>query len=210
MRIKVCGMTRLEQIRSLDELGVEFAGLIFYPRSPRYVGKSSLSPDALRREKMNINTVGVFVNATLDEVLRTVDEWRLQLVQLHGDESAKFCEQVSNHVTTVKAFRVAGNEDLSWKIYPFREAVDMFLFDSAGASYGGNGVAFDWDVLKVAQIGKPFFLSGGIGPDDTVRLKEFATGQPDLFAVDVNSRFETTPGVKDMDKVADFRMKLQG
>jgi phosphoribosylanthranilate isomerase len=210
MRIKVCGMTRLDQIRRLDELGVEFAGLIFYPRSPRYVGKSPLVPEDLRRERLNINRVGVFVNETLDEVLRTVDAWRLQLVQLHGDESAKFCEQVSNHVTTVKAFRVSGDEDMLWRIHPYREVVDMFLFDSAGASYGGNGVAFDWDVLEAAKVGKPFFLSGGIGPDDTARLKEFATGQPDLFAVDVNSRFETTPGVKDMDKVADFCMKLRG
>ena len=208
MRIKVCGMTKIEQIRRLDELGVEFAGLIFYPRSPRYVGKSPLRPDALRREKMNINRVGVFVNPTLEEVLRTVDEWRLHMVQLHGDESVKFCEQVSNHVSTVKAFRLAGDEDVLWRVHPYREVADMFLFDSVGASYGGNGVAFDWKALSATDVDKPFFLSGGIGPEDAERVLAFAERQPDLFAVDVNSRFETSPGVKDMEKVAAFRDRL--
>ena len=202
-------MTRLDQIRRLEELGVEFAGLIFYPRSPRYVGRSALEPEALKRERLNINRVGVFVNATVDEILRTVDEWRLHMVQLHGDESVKFCEQVSNHVTTVKAFRVSNGDDLAWRIHPYREAADMFLFDSAGASYGGNGVAFDWALLEKAEVGKPFFLSGGIGPEDAGRLKDFAARQSDLFAVDVNSRFETSPGIKDMDKVADFCRTLQ-
>ena len=202
-------MTRLDQIRRLEELGVEFAGLIFYPRSPRYVGRSALEPEALKRERLNINRVGVFVNATVDEILRTVDEWRLHMVQLHGDESVKFCEQVSNHVTTVKAFRVSNGNDLAWRIHPYREAADMFLFDSAGASYGGKGVAFDWALLEKAEVGKPFFLSGGIGPEDAGRLKDFAARQSDLFAVDVNSRFETSPGIKDMDKVADFCRTLQ-
>jgi phosphoribosylanthranilate isomerase len=208
MRVKVCGMTRMDQVRRLEELGVEFAGLIFYPRSPRFVGKSSLEPEVLRRERLNINKVGVFVNATLDEVLRTVDLWRLQMVQLHGDESVKFCEQVSNHVTTVKAFRVSGAEDLSWRIYPYREVSDMFLFDSAGAAYGGNGVPFDWESLAKTDVDKPFFLSGGIGPEDAQRVSAFADRQPDLFAVDVNSRFETSPGVKDMQKVEDFCRSL--
>lgn len=203
-------MTRLDQVRRLDELGVEFAGLIFYPRSPRFVGKSGLEPEALKRERLNINRVGVFVNETLDEVLRTVDRWRLHMVQLHGDESVKFCESVSNHVTTVKAFRVAGDEDVMWRIHPYREAVDMFLFDSAGASYGGNGVPFDWQALARTEVGKPFFLSGGIGPEDADRVREFAAGQSDLFAVDVNSRFESAPGVKDMDKVAGFCRTLRG
>jgi phosphoribosylanthranilate isomerase len=106
MRIKVCGMTRTDQLHRLEELGVTFAGLIFYPRSPRFVGKFSLTAADIKKEKLNINKVGVFVNATEEEVLRTVDEWRLQMVQLHGDETVKYCERISNHVNTIKAFRV--------------------------------------------------------------------------------------------------------
>ena len=201
-------MTKLEQLRELDALGVEFAGLIFYPRSPRYVGKFPLSAGDVRKEKLNINRVGVFVNADADDVLRAVDEWRLHMVQLHGDESAKYCEHIGNHVTTVKAFRVGPDENIAWKIHPYRDAVDMFLFDSIGVNYGGNGSQFDWELLASVDIGKPYFLSGGIGPQDAETVRAFAGRQPDLFALDVNSRFETAPGVKDMRLVEAFKKEV--
>jgi phosphoribosylanthranilate isomerase len=204
MRIKVCGMTRTDQLHRLEELGVTFAGLIFYPRSPRFVGKFSLTAADIKKEKLNINKVGVFVNATEEEVLRTVDEWRLQMVQLHGDETVKYCERISNHVNTIKAFRIAPDDNVPWKLNPYREVTDMFLFDSVGSGYGGTGLQFDWTLLGDARIGKPFFLSGGIGPEDTARLKVFSVRQPDLFSVDVNSRFEISPGVKDMKRVEEF------
>jgi phosphoribosylanthranilate isomerase len=210
MRMKVCGMTRLDQIRRLDAMGVEFAGLIFYPRSPRYVGKSDLDADTLRRERLQVNRVGVFVDTPLEELLRTVDRWRLHMVQLHGDESPRYCEKVSSHVTTIKAFRVAPDDDLAWKTHPFREAVDMYLFDSVGVSYGGNGTRFDWRVLDGRTFGKPWFLSGGIGPDDAGRIRDFAAGRRELFAIDLNSRFETAPGVKDMDTLDRFRHDIAG
>ena len=213
MRVKVCGMTRLDQIMQLDEWGVEFAGLIFYPKSPRYIKRFHLSAIDLKREKLRINTVGVFVNEDLDEILRTVDTWRLGMVQLHGDESPKFCEQVSNHVNTVKAFRIGQGDNLEWKIFPYREFTDMYLFDNGwvgnasarnASAYGGTGQKFDWGLLERASVRKPFFLSGGIEPSDGPGLKAFAASQKDLFAVDVNSRFETEPGIKDMKRIRSF------
>jgi phosphoribosylanthranilate isomerase len=207
-RMKVCGMTGLEQVRQLDAMGVEFAGFIFYPRSPRFVGKFDLDPEALRRERLQVNRVGVFVDAPLDELLRTVDTWRLHMVQLHGDESPRYCEKVSSHVTTVKAFRVAPDDDLGWKTHPYRETVDMYLFDSVGVSYGGNGTRFDWKALEGRTFGKPWFLSGGIGPEDVAAVGDIAAARKELFAIDVNSRFEASPGVKDLSSVEAFRKAL--
>jgi phosphoribosylanthranilate isomerase len=209
MRIKVCGMTGLAQIQALDAMGVEFAGLIFYPKSPRYVKRFHLSAIDLKREKLQINRIGVFVNAEADEILRTVDEWRLHMVQLHGDETPKFCEHISNNITTVKAFRIGPDENIDWKIHPYREAADMFLFDTVGVNYGGTGQQFDWSLLGKAAIRKPFFLSGGIGPDDADRVKAFAAEHKDLFAADVNSRFESSPGVKDMELLRNFVEQLK-
>lgn len=216
MRLKVCGMTSLEQMLQLDEWGVQFAGLIFYPKSPRYVGRFGLQASELRREKMQINRVGVFVNESLEVILQTVDEWRLQLVQLHGDESPKFCEQVSAHVNTIKAFRIAADDNVEWKIRPYHEFVDMYLFDNGHAAtaakpqaaYGGTGSAFDWKKLDDVKIDKPFLLSGGISPNDAERVRQFGQTHPDLFAVDVNSRFELSPGIKDMDLIRTFMDQL--
>lgn len=202
-------MTGLGQIRALDAMGVEFAGLIFYPKSPRYVKRFHLSAIDLKREKLQINRIGVFVNAEADEILRTVDEWRLHMVQLHGDETPKFCEHISNNITTVKAFRIGPDENIDWKIHPYREAADMFLFDTVGVNYGGTGQQFDWSLLGKAAIRKPFFLSGGIGPDDADRVKAFAAEHKDLFAADVNSRFESSPGVKDMELLRNFVEQLK-
>jgi len=206
--MKVCGMTGIGQVRRLDAMGVEFAGFIFYPRSPRFVGKFDLDPEALRRERLQINRVGVFVDAPLDELLRTVDTWRLHMVQLHGDESPRYCEKVSSHVTTVKAFRVAPGDDLGWKTHSYHETVDMYLFDAVGPSYGGNGTRFDWKAVEGRSFGKPWFLSGGIGPNDAAAVAEVAAARKELFAVDVNSRFETSPGVKDLTSVEAFRKAL--
>ena len=202
-------MTRLDQLIKLDELGIEFAGFIFYPKSPRYIKKFHLSALDVKREKLNINRVGVFVNATAEEILKTVDDWRLQMVQLHGDESPKFCEHISNHITTIKAFRIGPDENIDWKIYPYRDSADMYLFDTVGVNYGGTGMQFDWNVLEKAQINKPYFLSGGIGADDAEKIKKFIPGQKDLFSIDVNSRFEISPGVKDMDLIEEFCKKIK-
>ena len=204
MRIKVCGMTRMAQLKELEEIGADFAGLIFYSRSPRCVLKSELNHAYLKKEKSNINKVGVFVNESLDVVLKTVDEWKLDMVQLHGDETPRYCEQVSNHVNTVKAFRIGVDSNIPYKVYPFMEAVDLFLFDSLGKQYGGTGEQFDWNLLKKANLQKPYFLSGGLGMEDLVRVQDFAASEKNFFSLDVNSRFELSPGIKNMAKLKDF------
>ena len=206
MRIKVCGMTSAEQVLQLVEMGVEFAGFIFYPKSPRYVYKFMPRPAIKKIKGKGINKVGVFVNAPIEEVLETVDDCGLYLVQLHGDETPKYCEKIADYVTVVKAFRLREDDNVLWKVKDYQEVADMFLFDTEGAGYGGTGRKFDWNMLHGLNIRKPFFLSGGIEPDDTGKLNEFMKDPVahDLFSIDVNSKFETSPGVKDMDKLCDF------
>ena len=206
MRIKVCGMTSTEQVLQLDEMGVEFAGFIFYPKSPRYVYRFMPRPEIKKLKGKGINKVGVFVNAPVEEVLQTVDDCGLYLVQLHGDETPKYCEKIANYVTVVKAFRLREEDNIPWKIKDYQDIADMFLFDTEGAGYGGTGRKFNWELLKGLNIGKPFFLSGGIEPGDTDKLAAFAK-EPvakDLFSIDVNSKFESLPGIKDMEKLKPF------
>jgi len=209
MRVKVCGMTQIEQVEQLPGLGATFAGFIFYPKSPRYVFRHLTTTD-LRRQN-NINKVGVFVNASVDEVLLMVDECRLHMVQLHGDETPRQCEKIADYVSVVKAFRVSENDNIEWMIRPYMEVCDMFMFDTMGAGYGGTGKKFNWSMLQEVTVGKPFFLSGGIEPGDEPSLRSFAqepVGKA-LFAVDINSKFEISPGVKDMEKVGEFIKGLQ-
>jgi len=208
MRVKVCGMTQLDQVDELADAGATFAGFIFYPKSPRYVFKH-MTTTQIRKEN-NINKVGVFVNATVEEVLHMVDECRLHMVQLHGDESPKYCEKIADYVSVVKAFRLSDNDSVPWIIRPYMDVCDMFMFDTMGSGYGGTGKKFDWSVLKGQTIGKPFFLSGGIEEGDEEKLKAFAA-EPvakALFAIDINSRFEISPGIKDLKKVKKFCSNL--
>lgn len=209
MRVKVCGMTQPDQVEKLAGLGVSFAGFIFYPKSPRYVFKH-MTTTQIRKENQ-LNKVGVFVNAPIEEVLHMVDECRLHLVQLHGDEPPKYCEKLADYVSVVKAFRLSDNDSVEWMIRPYQDVCDMFLFDTMGAGYGGTGKKFDWTVLKNTDIGKPFFLSGGIEPGDEDQLREFEKepAAKALFALDINSKFETSPGFKDLDKVAEFVQKMK-
>jgi phosphoribosylanthranilate isomerase len=210
MRIKVCGMTLPEQVTALDEMGVDFAGFIFYPKSPRFIG-NKISPEKMRQIKGHIAKVGVFVNMPYEELMKTVEDYRLDMVQLHGDESPHYCEKVANYVTIVKAFRLTDNDPIDWIVRPYHEGSDMYMFDTLGAGYGGTGRKFDWNVLKKASIEKLFFLSGGIEPGDEERLKVFMK-EPvakKLFSVDINSKFEIGAGVKDMEKIKLFVKTLK-
>ena len=205
LRFKVCGMTKALQVQQLSDMGVEFAGFIFYPKSARYV-HNGMSCEDIKRIKSKINKVGVFVNAEPDEILRTVDACGLYLVQLHGDESPRVCEKIADYVSVIKAFRISESDNIEWKIREYYDAADMFMFDTEGAGYGGTGKKFNWQLLKDCNIRKPFFLSGGIQPEDASSIKEFQQ-QPvakDLFAIDINSKFEITPGIKDMEKIKQF------
>ncbi|MES2645643.1 MAG: phosphoribosylanthranilate isomerase [Bacteroidota bacterium] len=197
-------MTQPAQIDELETIGATFAGLIYYPKSPRYALRH-MTTSHIKSIK-NINKVGVFVNASVEEVRHMVDECRLHMVQLHGDETPKYCEKIADYISVVKAFRIAPGDNIEWKIKDYMDVCDMFLFDTEGAGYGGTGKKFDWNMLKGSQIGKPYFLSGGITPDDVPAIKEFSkeTVAKALFALDINSKFETAPGVKDLEKVRKF------
>jgi len=204
MRVKVCGITQPRQAIEICEAGADFGGFIFYPPSARYVYKSMSA--AQIKKLRSINKVGVFVNADVDTVLRTVDECGLYLVQLHGDESPRYCEKISHYITVVKAFRVQPDDNIAWKIKDYDDVADMYLFDTEGTNFGGTGKKFDWQLLKEVKINKPFFLSGGIAPDDVENVKTFMQlpAAKDLFALDINSRFEISPGKKDIGKVSAF------
>lgn len=209
MKIKVCGNTLPEQVNALDELGITFAGFIFYPKSPRYMAQK-ISAEKMKQIKGKIVKVGVFVNPTYEELKKTVDEYRLDMVQLHGDESPKFCEKIADYISVIKAFRLSENDSLEWMTKPFIEICDFFMFDTLGVGYGGTGKKFDWTILQKSPPDKPYFLSGGIEPGDEESLNEFVktdAGEK-LFAVDINSRFEISPGVKDIKTIKDFGDKI--
>jgi phosphoribosylanthranilate isomerase len=210
VRVKVCGVSVPAQLEAFDEMGVDLAGFIFYPKSPRYM-VNKISPEYLRRFKGKIAKVGVFVNMPYEELMRTVEDYRLDMVQLHGDEIPRYCEQVANYITVIKAFRLSENDPIDWMAKPYDDACDMYMFDTLGAGYGGTGKKFDWNVLKNSMIDKLFFLSGGIEPGDEERLKEFTneTIAKKLFAIDINSKFEISPGVKDITKLKEFVEQLR-
>lgn len=204
MNIKVCGITSLKQLQQLDGLDIGFAGLIFYKHSPRFVG-NKISVDDLKNADMDIKTVGVFVNEVYDEIINIVEEYGLDAVQLHGDESPYLCEQLAEHVEVIKAFAVQkkSTKSIDQMVAEYDEACDYYLFDTAKNGIpGGTGEKFNWQLLADAKIEKPFFISGGIGPGDAALVKAFK--HPDFYGVDVNSLFEKEPGVKDMGLVLQF------
>ena len=208
MNTKVCGITQLKQLQQLDGLDIDFAGLIFFKDSPRYVG-DKIKGDDLKNSDFDLKKVGVFVNADYDEIMKVVEDYGLDVVQLHGDESPDLCEELSEDVEVIKAFKVKDSKvSIDEMVADYDEVCDYYLFDTASSEMeGGTGKQFDWKVLSKAKIEKPFFLSGGIGVDDVAKVKNFK--HPDYYAVDINSKVEKEPGVKDMGLVLQFRQGLK-
>ena len=209
MKIKVCGITQIDQFKQLDELGIDYAGLIFYESSPRYVLNKLRSEDVYKLT-LNIQKVGVFVNASEEDIMTQIELYGLDIVQLHGNETPSFCKHISDHVSVIKAFRInkKNEQNIDWMIKPFEEFCDFYLFDTGNEkAYGGTGEKFDWDILKNNKINKPFFLSGGIGLDDVEQLKTFQ--HPFFYAIDVNSKVEIEDGVKDMKQIKMFAQELK-
>ena len=198
MMIKVCGMRDPENIRAVEALGIDLMGFIFWPPSSRYVGeKPSYLPENCRR-------VGVFVDAALLDILAAVKDFHLDVVQLHGHETPDAITALKDRlpaVRIVKSLAVTGPEDLA-QAAAYEDVCDAFLFDTKGPLPGGNGRQFDWNVLRQYQGHLPFLLSGGIGPGDEPRIRAFDV--PGCIGIDLNSRFETAPGRKDVEALRTF------
>lgn len=197
--LKVCGMREPENIRDVATLGVDLMGFIFWDGSPRNAkGYPVVVPETVKG-------VGVFVDEDLYTVAAIAEQYHLSYVQLHGAESAESIailrEQLPKNVSIIKAISIREADDVKrWRSY--EGLVDMFLFDTKCKCVGGSGEQFDWNVLAHYDGNLPFLLSGGIGPDDAARLKEFS--HPMCVGIDVNSRFETIPGHKDVAKLREF------
>lgn len=223
MVIKVCGMRDAQNIREVSQLGVDMIGMIFYPKSPRYVEMQSshagIIPDYVK-EDINIKSaksparVGVFVDDMVQNIVTRVVNYHLDYVQLHGNEPREMCENlrltldpdIRPGIKIIKAISVSDASDIQ-KYKEYVGAVDLFLFDTKCKTVGGSGRQFDWQVLEQYDGEIPFLLSGGIGPEDASRLHAFH--HPKCIGIDLNSRFEIEPGVKDVEKLKGFLNEIQ-
>lgn len=187
MKLKICGMKYRANIQEVAALQPDYLGFIFYEKSPRFCN------DELPEIPNTIAKVGVFVNAPLSEILNKIKAYNLQLVQLHGEESPEICEVLRLiNIKVIKTFSIDDTFDFE-TLRPYEPVCDYFLFDTKGKHYGGNGTTFNWEILKKYPSQKPFFLSGGIGLEEISKLKQLNLP---IYAVDVNSKFETEPGLK--------------
>ena len=202
MQLKVCGMCEMSNIRELAAIRPDWMGLIFYLRSPRY--PHGLTPGELQR--IPIPKVGVFVDESTEKIMQTAEEWGLDAVQMHGDESWQVVRDLSQAgLTTIKVFRIA--DRLPGNLGDFAPYSTYFLFDTLKSSaYGGTGVQFDWSVLAGYQGAVPYLLSGGIGPDDIDRIIQAEL--PGCAGIDINSRVEVRPGLKDIQLIKKIKEKI--
>ncbi len=216
-------MRDAQNIREVSQLGVDMIGMIFYPKSPRYVEMQSshagIIPDYVK-EDINIKSaksparVGVFVDDMVQNIVTRVVNYHLDYVQLHGNEPREMCENlrltldpdIRPGIKIIKAISVSDASDIQ-KYKEYVGAVDLFLFDTKCKTVGGSGQQFDWQVLEQYDGEVPFLLSGGIGPEDASRLHAFH--HPKCIGIDLNSRFEIEPGVKDVEKLKGFLNEIQ-
>lgn len=210
MKIKVCGMKYDENIQELEVLHPDYMGFLFYSGSKRYVDAE------LPEIQKGMQKIGVFVNQEEKELADRVRHHELTGVQLHGEESPQYIERLrillkDADVKIIKAFPVG--DSMSWEqLKPYEAVCDYFLLDTKGKERGGNGVQFDWELLSGYPLKTKFFLSGGIGPDDLKALKDFSKSEKASMchAIDVNSRFELYPGMKDIEKLKVFIKDFKG
>ena len=199
MKLKICGMKNPQNIIEVAALLPDFMGFIFWEKSPRFF------TGTLPELPKSIKKVGVFVDATLEEIQFEISKHDLDLIQLHGNESPIFCRQLQEqNIPVIKAFAIDAHFDLEW-LSPYEHVTDYYLFDTKGPNPGGNGQQFDWNILKDYKSQKPVFLSGGIDIESMEALKNLHFP---LFAIDVNSRFETDPGLKSTSLLHQFKSQL--
>lgn len=208
VRLKVCGMKYKDNIEEVAALRPDYLGFIFYENSARnFDSIIPQLPEAIKK-------VGVFVDAELDAVIEKIKTHNLQAVQLHGDESPEYCIELKNHyedrtdnkLEIIKVFSI--KNEFNFDVLKSYEGVcHYFLFDTKGKLPGGNGYTFDWNVLNNYPSTKPFFLSGGIGLEEAEKLKQFQQSKASkyCYAIDLNSKFEIEPGLKNIEKLKEFK-----
>ncbi len=199
MKLKICGMKYPENILEVSQLLPDYLGFIFYKKSARYF--NGTIPEIPKK----IKKVGVFVDSTYDEVISKIEKYNLDLIQLHGNESTEFCLKFKNlDIEIIKVFSV--DDDFDFVVLKkYEQVCDYFLFDTKGKLHGGNGFTFNWQILEKYKSQKPLFLSGGIGIDEIEKLK---TLNLPIFAIDVNSKFEIEPGLKNTNLLQQFITQL--
>ena len=196
MKIKVCGLKYIDNIKAVEALKPDYMGFIFYEESPRYVDE--LNENFLDYIPADIIKTGVFVDEHADAISKLIYKYKLDAIQLHGSENAEFCDLFKHEVQVIKAFGIDETFDFS-QLKGYENNVNLFLFDTKTTAHGGSGKAFDWDILKKYNLSVPFFLSGGLSPENIEEIKKI--NHPMLYGVDLNSRFEISPGMKDIDKL---------
>ncbi|MBR63318.1 MAG: N-(5'-phosphoribosyl)anthranilate isomerase [Flavobacteriaceae bacterium] len=202
MKLKVCGMQETENIVALASLQPDYMGFIFWEPSKRYC--TTVPTDIPK----HIKKVGVFVDETTKQIKEKVKLFGLDAVQLHGDESPRQCAALLNLCEVIKAFRIGPDFDFK-TLTPYQDHCTYFLFDTQGPLPGGNGTAFDWKLLAGYTLDTPFFLSGGIGLGHVEAIAEIRKRNLPIHALDINSQFESKPGVKKIEKIEKFKQLVQ-
>jgi phosphoribosylanthranilate isomerase len=199
VKLKICGMKyNLEEVAKLQP---DYLGFIFYDKSPRnFDGEiTNIGKD--------ISRVGVFVNSEIEKILKNIKIFKLNVIQLHGEESPSYCEELSEVLSTNieiwKVFSIKDSFDFT-RLKSYEHIVDKFLFDTKGKAKGGNGYTFDWKLLTEYNSEKPFILSGGIGPEELHEVKKILKTKLPIHAIDVNSKFEISPGLKNTTDLKNF------
>ncbi|MDE6716742.1 MAG: phosphoribosylanthranilate isomerase [Muribaculaceae bacterium] len=201
MKVKVCGMREAGNISRVAELGIDYMGFIFHKLSPRNcLGK--ISPELLSSLPSGVRPVAVTVDLGEEELSGISERYGFRIFQLHGTESPEVCAAMRNRgIKVIKALGITSEDDLR-KAEEYSGCVDLFLFDTATSSHGGSGSKFNWKILEHYRLPEPFLLSGGIGPADAEAIRAFR--HPFFAGIDLNSRFETFPGIKDPEAIRIF------
>ena len=209
-QLKVCGLTKMDQIQELISLNTDFLGFIFYEKSPRFV-LNHLSLEEIS-EINHQGKVGVFVNETIEKINEISEKAKLNFIQLHGDEDEKFILQLrqilGNNIKIIKVIRIGNQsfDELQKTINQQPSSVNYLLFDTDSKAFGGTGKTFDWQILNEIEIPIPYFLSGGISLENLENLK-ILNQKP--LVLDINSKFETEPGIKNLEKIKTFKSLLK-
>jgi len=196
MKIKVCGLKEPGNIKAIAELMPDYMGFICYGPSPRFI--NNLPIDVLETLPQSINKTGVFVNESAETIENLIDKYGFNTIQLHGNESPDLANSFRNKVTVIKAFGLNSDFDFE-QLKDYTDKVDYFLFDTKTDLHGGSGKTFDWSILDKYKLNIPFFLSGGLSLDNLEEVKNI--DHPQFYGVDLNSKFETSPGIKDIEKL---------